>query len=229
MDEGANNVRERQIYAYWEKRQNLSMGGQGPGQMSLIGTTRLDPMTYVLFGAYNLEATDDGLECDGWLPIIGNLDALDDVRRLKLLMEGCMLRVFEGINNSHSRGARQRGQPPNKTNVYVPPALRQNRDNDEDESGDEEDGAGTARGPLSETEMREPGILTQGIVGILDRYADERRQSLSRWSSRPATPTMTPSMASRTLVGSGSWRSGASTPTRYESRPPSRLSARAGF
>ena len=199
--------------------------------MTLVGTTRLDPMTYVLFGAYNLEASNRGLECDEWIQIIGNVEALDEVRRLKLLMEGCMLRVFEGINNNNARGMQQRRQAALMSNKYVPPALRLNRDIDEDESGDEEeDSLGMSRGPLTDTEMNELVQFTQAIVDVLDRYADERRESRSRMTSRAATPTLTPSMMSRSLPGSSGWRSGASTPFRYESRPstPSLLSAKGG-
>lgn len=210
--------REKQLFAYSEKRQNLSSVVQGPGQMTLIGTTRLDPMTYVLFGAYNLEASSKGLECDEWLPIVGNIDALDEVRRLKLLMEGCLLRVFEGINNNNAKGMRQQKRAALTSNKYIPPALRQNRDIDEDESGDEEDAVAQSRGPLTDAEIAELGRFTQAIVDILDRYADERKQSQSRMSSRPATPSLSPSWATRSLPGSG-WRSGASTPLRYESRP----------
>ncbi|KAL5534235.1 hypothetical protein ACEPAG_697 [Sanghuangporus baumii] len=218
QDDNIPIYREKQLFTYSEKRQNLSSVAQGPGQMTLIGTTRLDPMTYVLFGAYNLEASAKGLECDEWLPITGNIDALDEVRRLKLLMEGCLLRVFEGINNSNASGVQRRKQAAFASNKYIPPALRQNRDIDEDESGDEEDSPGQSHGPLTEAEIVELDSFTQAIVDVLDRYADERRQSQSRMSSRTATPTLSPSWASRSLPGSG-WRSGTSTPLRYESRP----------
>jgi len=43
------------------------------------------------------ERTRSSGDCDGWLPIVGNIDGLDDIQRLKTLMEACMLRVFEGI------------------------------------------------------------------------------------------------------------------------------------
>lgn len=181
-------------------------------------------MTYVLFGAYNLVATVNGLECDEWLPIVGNSDTLDDIRRLKLLMEGCMLRVFEGINIS------MKGQRSHSTaGKYIPPFARRTRDNNEDESGDEDDQSGKDM-PLQAKEIKELDDFTGNIVRILDRYADERRVLQSRRNSRPATPTLTPSMAPKglpPLSGGGSgWRSGASTP-RYGSRPgtPSRLSS----
>ncbi|KAF8078620.1 P-loop containing nucleoside triphosphate hydrolase protein [Lyophyllum atratum] len=100
---------EKQLFAFAEKRQNVSTGG-GNAQTFLVTTTRLDPMTYMLFGAYKLQVTERGLECDNWLPIVGNLDALDDVQHLKTLMEACMLRVFEGITmgRRHRRGSAMR-------------------------------------------------------------------------------------------------------------------------
>lgn len=191
--------------------------------MYLVGCTRLDPMTYVLFGAYNLVASDNGLECDEWLPIVGNSETLDDIRRLKALMEGCMLRVFEGININMKS---QRAHP--TPGRYIPPFARSARDNYEDESGDEDDQSAKDR-PLSSTEIKQLDQFTSGIVRILDRYAEERHVPQSRRNSRPATPTLTPSMASRGLPpigGGGGWRSGTSTP-RYGSRPgtPSRLSS----
>lgn len=62
----------------------------------------------MLFGAYNLVVTQRGLECDGWLPVTGNLYGLDDVQRLKGLLERCMLRVFEGVGKSLTRGRDER-------------------------------------------------------------------------------------------------------------------------
>lgn len=44
------NVTEKQTFAFLEKGQNLSVVGQAPGQMYLVGCTRLDHMTRVLFG-----------------------------------------------------------------------------------------------------------------------------------------------------------------------------------
>lgn len=176
----------------------------------------------MLFGAYNLVATDVGLECDDWLPMEGSYEALDDVRRLKLLMEGCMLRVFEGIHN------RKKVPPtPAATGKYIPPNLRQVRDNDEGESDDEDD-ENAKGGRLTTAEIKELDEFTHGIVKILDNFSDERRRNQSRMNSRPATPVLTPSMMTKSLPGSG-WRSGTATPLRFESRPgtPNRLSVRA--
>lgn len=207
--------------------------------MYLVGCTRLDPMTYVLFGAYNLEASNDsGLICDDWIPLRGNSDVLDDIRSLKLLMESCMLRVFEGANSLD--GSRRKRMT---RGAYVPPFRRQNRDNEESESGAEDEDEdlvaerGRNRGPLSQKEIKELDRFTHGIVQVLNRFADERMQSRSRYNSRPATPIGsggTPTMAGRSLPPidgnvrslpplEGAWRSGTSTPSRFDSRPPSRL------
>ena len=159
-------------------------------------------MTYMLFGAYNLEVSERGLVCDGWLPIVGNLDALDDIQRLKTLLDQCMLRVFEGI----SKRNRQRHM--------------------RDESGDDE-GAGRATS-LSATEVKELDIFTRDIVRILNRFSEERIASQSRNTSRPATPMGSPSSSSARLPSAflgPSWPTPRST---FNSRPstPSRLSWR---
>ncbi|KAF9015164.1 P-loop containing nucleoside triphosphate hydrolase protein [Cyathus striatus] len=208
-DEDSSIVVEKQLYAFAEKRRNVS--GTGSAQTYLVTNTRLDPMTYMLFGAYNLEVTERGMECDNWIPIVGNLDALDDIQRLKALMEGCMLRVFEGITMSR-RGRSQR----------LPILPRE----EEPESEDEEDRDYS----LSRDEVKELDFLTRDVVNILNRYSEERISSQSQQNSRPATPMRTPidSPATQTirLPAAGSLSlSGYSTPNFYQSRPgtPSRL------
>ncbi|KAJ1311565.1 hypothetical protein OPQ81_010049 [Rhizoctonia solani] len=188
---------ERELFAFAEKTRNAAQPGQG-GQLFLRNCTRLDPMTYMLFGAYNLVVTPRGLECDNWLPITGNIDALDDVRRLKSMMEACMLRVFDGIcGRMNSRDKDYRSHF---------------RLKDERVSGtDEEIGAqGT---PLSQKEVQELDYLTGDIVRILNRYSEERlsRQD-SRWNSRPGTPS---GYSTPPYFGPGTIRmsaSGTSTP-----------------
>ncbi|KAH7930973.1 P-loop containing nucleoside triphosphate hydrolase protein [Leucogyrophana mollusca] len=208
---------EKEIFAYAEKRQNLSMAGSTP-QMYLLNTTRLDPMTYMLFGAYEIQVTERGLECDGWVPIIGNLDALDDIQRLKTLMESCMLRVFEGIVMGRRR-RQVRGS-------FVPRALSR----EESESGDEDTNPNKDYS-LTMEEIKELDLLTRDMVRILDRYSEERIASQSRQNSRPGTPMGSPAFSSIRLPSVGS-RSGQSTPfgvgSAYNSRPstPSRLSRR---
>lgn len=212
LSSAQGNHSEKMLIAFAEKRQNISAAGanSSTAQMSLVTTTRLDPMTYVLFGAYRTSVTERGLECDDWLPVVGNIYALDDIQRLKTMMEGCMLRVFEGILMNKRRHSR--------TNIPIAPR-------EEEESGDEEDAAQSKDYSLSTTEVKELDYLTRDIVGILNRYADERVASQSRSNSRPATPMGSPSFGSTLLPP----RSGTSTPygirSAYSSRPstPSRL------
>jgi small subunit ribosomal protein S24e len=188
---------EREIFAFAEKTRNAVQPDQ-KGQLFLRNCTRLDPMTYMLFGAYNLVVTHRGLECDNWLPITGNIDALDDVRRLKHMMEACMLRVFDGIcsrMNARDRDHRSRF-----------------RIRDERISGADEE-VGRQGTSLSLKEVKELDYLTGDIVRILDRYSDERlsRQD-SRWNSRPGTPS---GYSTPPYFGPGTLRmsaSGTSTP-----------------
>ncbi|RDB28425.1 ATP-dependent RNA helicase DHX36 [Hypsizygus marmoreus] len=212
-DQEAISAGEKQLFAFTEKRQNVSSGAGSGAQTFLVTTTRLDPMTYMLFGAYKLQVTERGLECDNWLPIVGNLDALDDVQRLKILMEACMLRVFEGITMSrrHRRGSA----------LPIMPREEESETDDEDEDKDYS---------LSRDEIKELDLMTRDVVRILDRYSAERAASQSRQNSRPATPMGSPSIQSTRLPGSS--LSGYSTPnfggSAFSSRPstPSRLSRR---
>lgn len=200
-----------------EKRQNLTIVGQATPSIYLVTTTRLDPLTYILFGAYHLEVTRRGLECDQWLPIVGNVDCLDDLERLKVLMESCMLRVFQGIIKAQTKRQTRFRQ------------IR--RDERENESGDEDEEVGTDSA-LTQTEIRELDFMTTDIVRILDNYNDFRVANQSRHNSRPGTPMGSPLWPSSRLPPIGNSRSGYSTPRgngpsglSYYSRPstPSRL------
>lgn len=198
---------EKQIYAYVEKRQNLTVAGQTP-QMYLINTTRLNPLTYLLFGANDIQVTERGLECDEWLPMVGNLDVLDDIQHLKTMMEACMLRVFQGIHMNKMR-----------TGSHIADASAE-----EDEAGEEILNGDLS---LSSRELSDLDSITRDLVRILNRYSDERMSMQSAASSRNATPMASPAFATNRLPGS---RSGYSTPfgvgSAHNSRPgtPSRLS-----
>ncbi|CAE6428775.1 unnamed protein product [Rhizoctonia solani] len=88
----------------------------------------------------------------------GNIDALDDVRSLKSMMEACMLRVFDGIcgrMNSRDKDYRSRF-----------------RLKDERVSGTDEE-VGAQGTPLSQKEVKELDYLTGDIVRILNRYSEE--------------------------------------------------------
>lgn len=204
---------EKELIAFAEKRQNMSVQ-QGGANIYLMTTTRLDPIAYILFGAYNIEVTRRGLECDGWLPIIGNMDALDDLERLKILVESSMLRVFEGIINSQ---AKRRDRPSQRF-----------REDAEDESGDEDDTE--VPSALTLAEIRELDLMTRDITRILNVYDGYRLSTQSRHNSRPGTPLASPGWRPGRLPSMGGTRSGYSTPHHgaggmFHSRPgtPSRL------
>jgi HrpA-like RNA helicase len=83
------------LYAYQAKTTSSTHQSAPP---MLRGITILDPLTFMLFGASRLAPGPDGsMLCDGWLPVLGDMGALDEVDRLKIIMEVCMLRVFEAI------------------------------------------------------------------------------------------------------------------------------------
>lgn len=188
----------KQIYAFAEKRRNISIATNGSPMTFLVTTTRLDPMTYVLFGAHKVESSDKGLKCDGWVPIVGHIDGLEDVSQLKSLMDACMLRVYEGI----IMGRRQRRD-------VIPLLPRE----EESEAWDDDDDAPDYS--LSRDEVKELDLLSRDIVGILNKYSEERIQALSRQNSRPSTPS-TP-FASRLRPTSSSHA------TPYGSRAPTPL------
>lgn len=177
-------------------------------QTFLVGTTRIDPLTYILFGAYEVEVVERGLECDGWLPIVGDVRVLDEVQRLKKSMESCMLRVFEGITMGRRKSSRA-----------LPIALREEAEEHEFETGDDPDEMTDYS--LSDQEIQELDLLTRDIVSLLNRCSDERFSSISRQTSRAPTPFGSPLPFSLKLPGGGSV-SGYSTPSgpnRFMSRP----------
>jgi len=203
---------EKQLYAFADKRRNDSVAGGSP-QTYLVTTSRLDPLTYILFGAHRVEVVERGLECDEWLPIVGDVRVLDDVQRLKKSMEAVMLRVFEGITMSRLR----KGQKL--------PILRREEEEEEFESGEEADDRDYT---LSIAEIKELDILTRDLVRVLNRYSDERIANQSRQHSRAATPLGSPFSAATRLPAVGGTRSGYTTPNVFQSRPgtPNRFRSR---
>jgi HrpA-like RNA helicase len=90
---------EKDLFAFSEKIKNVSHAGSSGGPTMLRNVTRLDPLTYMLFGACKLRMSFDGtMQCDDWLPVKGESDALEDVERVKAVLDLSMLRVFEGIS-----------------------------------------------------------------------------------------------------------------------------------
>ncbi|TFK30455.1 DEAH box polypeptide 36 [Coprinopsis marcescibilis] len=201
VNKGASTTpsHQRQLFAYSEKRRNMSAGGGNP-QTNLISTTRLDPLVYLLFGAYSPRVVERGLECDKWLPIVGNVDALDNINSLKKYMEESLLRVFEGILMS-------------RRTIRHDIAVRAH----EEESEFGEDETLRRSTSLSMQEVKELDMMTNGIVKILDRYTAERMPFNTPNISQPATPDASPRRFTPRLPGGT--RSGYATPNYEFSRP----------
>ncbi|KAK0534954.1 hypothetical protein OC834_001687 [Tilletia horrida] len=202
---------ETELIAFGEKTRNTSgvtaTSNSNPSTM-LRMCTRIDPLSYLLFGSYDIRVDHRGLKCDGWLPVTGNIDALDDVERLKAVLNVCMLRVFQGIGK---RPWRNREQDRNQQQQRGGPRLNGNRrdaDEDEDEMEDLSDGEDDAEAPeqkkpeafggrdprdlsLSPRESAELEKLTMGIAQILQAYYYHHQQQHggSQNSTRPPTPS----------------------------------------
>lgn len=171
--DNVDQTEERHLFAFADKRRNESTGSSAT--TFLVTTTRLDPLTYILFGAHNVDFVNRGLECDNWLPISGNPNVLDGIRRLKIYMEASMLRVFEGIAMSRLR----KGQA-------LP--VRPREDDSESESWDEE--YSNKNYSLSPQEVGELDYMTRDVVNILNRHSEDRiaRQQLKLASAKAAAP-----------------------------------------
>jgi hypothetical protein len=196
---------EKQIFAFSEKVRTVNPSkkpGKAPSEtLSLRSTTRLDPLGYMLFGTNKLRVNDQGLEGDGWLPIVvprgGDVAALDQVERLKAIFDASLLRVFEGLNVAIARGRRgdkraaPSGPPP------PPPS------DTEDEAGIDEPSAAELNDPaLSGREIEDLSRLTSGVAELLkihaktsefSRWASSRPSSRSSFNRRNPSPTPSPS------------------------------------
>ena len=149
---------DRDIYAFSEKVHSAPQSATLGGATTFMRTcTHIDPLSYMLFGASEVQASSNGLECDAWLPLTGDYDALDGVERIKAVMDACLLRVLEGIQCSHVRA------PSSKLSESY--SLS---DNDEDT-----DSTANSIRPLSVNEERELETFTAGIVDMLDHYKME--------------------------------------------------------
>ncbi|KAF5390271.1 hypothetical protein D9757_002934 [Collybiopsis confluens] len=197
----------RHIVAFGEKRQNV---GAGSGSsVFLVNTTRLEPLIYALFGAHRIQKEDQGLLLDNWISLLGNLDTLDDLYDLRSYLDGCMMRVFEGI---------VMGRRKNRNLTVLP------REEELSESGDDmmdEDRDYS----LSKIEVKELDLLSRDVVNILTQYSSERgiesvpatRHGTPRGtpaSTRPSTPKFNFPGLGYTTPFTPHFHSRASTPTR---------------
>lgn len=105
----------------------------------LLDVTRVNPLTYLLFGAHKLDPIPTGIECDEWLPVKGDKDALYQVQVLRERMDRCLLRVFEGLSEAYRRGNVPRLERA-KAASYADEGD-QDVDEDDDAAFDDESGA----------------------------------------------------------------------------------------
>ncbi|KAM0792093.1 hypothetical protein ACM66B_004797 [Microbotryomycetes sp. NB124-2] len=167
----------KQIYAFVEKSKTGGISDKG-GQIFLRGTTLLDPLGYMLFGAASLRRmVNGGIESDQWLPLVGNDYVLDDVENLKSNLDLSMLRVFEGLDIAGSRKATRQGP--------------QDRRDEDDSESDEDLPMERKAAPLSSQEVTDLDTLTSNVVHLLNLYAEARGAGStvsSRYPSRAPSP-----------------------------------------
>jgi hypothetical protein len=136
----------------------------------------------MLFGAYDLQPSRDGLICDGWLPIVAGMGAvgvLDDVERLKGLLDLSLLRVFEGLGVAISKGGNRaggggggggnnRGGGRIGNGGHLPSRGRQFDKDDEDEDEGDEEIIDKGETELSSQEIKDLDSLTGNVVNLLN-------------------------------------------------------------
>ncbi|WFC99552.1 RNA helicase [Malassezia yamatoensis] len=161
----------RELLAFSEKVRNTSGAtstSQGNAVTFLRGCTRLDPLSYILFGAYEARAAGHGLECDRWLPVTGSYDALEYSERLKEVMDACVIRILEGLGKRKRHNARH-------SNVQTPSSSNEHsEDEDRFEYLDEDQKEDLLKDrSLSHREIEEFENITTSLVNILDQYTKE--------------------------------------------------------
>ncbi|KAE8219510.1 hypothetical protein CF319_g6812, partial [Tilletia indica] len=104
---------ETELIALGEKMRNTSAmtaSSNSTPQTMLRMCTRIDSLSDLLSGSYDIQVDHRGLKCDGWLPVTGNIDALYDVERLKAVLNVCMSRVFQGVRKRPLRAQEAQDQ-----------------------------------------------------------------------------------------------------------------------
>jgi hypothetical protein len=173
------------MVTFGEKSQNVS-SGQDPSKATtfLKNVTRLNTLQYMLFGAYQVEPSDDGVHCDNWLPVIGGrYDSLSHVSELKKLFEACLQRVFHGIHvaameqrQAHLKRNRElvvKDDVEDRDNLEVRERASEGEDDDVEEL--ESQGRRNVATPLSRTELMELKFLTRDVVLVLNQYDEDRK------------------------------------------------------
>ncbi|KAK4052988.1 hypothetical protein OIO90_004112 [Microbotryomycetes sp. JL221] len=184
-------VSNKQLYAYGEKSKTGGLGDKGGGQIFLRFTTMLDPLGYMLFGASSLRIIDQGVEADSWLPLIGDGDVLDDVERLKQILDWSLLRVFEGLEVAVAKG---RQHTRNRRHAPSRPSRAPINDEEDSEREDDVRPVDPNDPVLADREIQDLDTLTSNVVRILNYYADARGAGSTAPSRLPSRgPSRAPS------------------------------------
>ncbi|PLW12732.1 hypothetical protein PCANC_18157 [Puccinia coronata f. sp. avenae] len=236
---------ERQLFAFGEKSLQVQRPGEkAREQMSLRSTTRLDPLGYMLFGARELAPCTSGLRCDGWLPIIGNAGALDDVERLKHVLDASLLRVFDGLQaqfvENNSRASKRRPHvavPLSKKKTSTKKSQEfdgeESLDFEMEEDEDQEEVVSVHFGKLTNGEIQDLQRLTEEVVSLLNKYSEDRLATDANTSRAPSRPdsraTNRPLLSRLQPAGYGPEGIGGAHSSAASSRPGSRLNGRADY
>ncbi|KAF8308056.1 P-loop containing nucleoside triphosphate hydrolase protein [Clavulina sp. PMI_390] len=203
-------VWDRYVLAFVEKSRNVQAGQPASSATTFLrNVTRLDGLQYMLFGADKVEETPEGVACDKWLPIQGGAHgSLANVAELKVALDRCMQRVFEGI---HAANVERRQAKLRRVGSFSTPDEDRDADavaeNELEEEDDEDTPSRKHRraSTLSNSELSEIGYLTRDLVQTLDSFAEDHRSFKMRGRSS-TTGSMSGYSSSRGSPSGGSGR-----------------------
>lgn len=115
-------------------------------------------------------------QCDGWLPITGNVELLDDLERLKGALNLSFLRVFQGLQATMKATQRSRDTFSASAPTYITGGWDTTAADEADleaETGDDAKNGAEADPLLSEGELRDLKQLSRNLVTVLNTYATD--------------------------------------------------------
>lgn len=186
--------------------------------MFLRGTTQLDPLGFILFGAFDCRISESGLMCDDWLPVVGNVSALDDVERLKDVLDLSLLRVFESLGGTIGRQQQQ---------LHRRPIQSSRRDEEEEAEGDEEV-MNLSDPALSGAEVKDLDVLTTSVVRLLNMCVPLSYYMYCVWGREECRGLIDSFLCNRYADGRGSPSQPATRSATPSHHPSSQLLSRLG-
>ncbi|TIB78900.1 P-loop containing nucleoside triphosphate hydrolase protein [Wallemia mellicola] len=156
----------KHIVSFQEKTKNISNLSAGPPgrepQVMLRMCTKLDLMVYALFGAAEIKQDGDQVIIDDWVVLFGQKKELESLRKLKMMLHSCMLRVFEGV---HAGSALEQAEMYNDEEIYKLDNLLVLQSEEEAEQVNEE--------KLSPKEQVELDLMANNVVFLLNQWAKD--------------------------------------------------------